>query len=142
MAAGRPSAWRPEFAEQAFKYCLLGATDIQMAEFFGVSNQTFNNWKKKQPALVEALARGKAVANAEVAHSLYKQAIGYEVQEEILKVVGGKVERFTVTKHIPANNISAIFFLKNRDKTNWRDKQDVEHSGRIDYSNLTADDDQ
>lgn len=134
---GRKSQWREEYAEQAFKYSLLGATDIQMADFFGVSNQTFNTWKKKHPALLDALTRGKAEANANVAHSLYKQALGYEVQEEVLKVVGGKVERFTVTKHIPAQPGPAIFFLKNRDKANWRDKQEIEHSGHIEYSDLT-----
>jgi hypothetical protein len=33
-ARGRPSLYRDEFAEQARKLCLLGATDRDLAEFF------------------------------------------------------------------------------------------------------------
>ena len=137
MAAGRPSAWRSEYAEQAYRYCLLGATDIQMAEFFGVSNQTFNAWKKKQPELLDALKRGKSVANANVAHGLYRRATGYEFQEEVIKTVSGKIERVATTKHVPPDTAAAFIWLKNRDRANWMDKQQIEHSGRIDYSNLT-----
>lgn len=34
MAIGRPTKYRPEFAEQARKLCLLGATDKELADFF------------------------------------------------------------------------------------------------------------
>ena len=139
MTRGRPSAWRPEFAEQAYKYCLLGATDIQMAEFFGVSNQTFNAWKKKQPDLLDALKRGKAVADANVAHGLYKRATGYEITEEVIKTVAGKIERVETTKHFPPDTAAAFIWLKNRVPTQFKDKQQIEHSGRIDYANLTDD---
>lgn len=137
MAAGRPSAWRPEYAEQAFRYCLLGATDIQMAEFFGVSNQTFNAWKKKQPQLLDAITRGKGVADANVAQGLYKRATGYDIKEEVIKTLNGKIERVETSKHIPPDTAAAFIWLKNRRRADWMDKQQIEHSGRIDYSNLT-----
>ncbi|WP_300485812.1 hypothetical protein [Methylobacter sp.] len=44
---GRPTAYKPEYAEQAYNYSLLGATDKQLAEFFRVSVRTINAWKKK-----------------------------------------------------------------------------------------------
>jgi transposase-like protein len=35
-------------------------------------------------------------------------------------------------------NITAqIFFLKNRSKGRWKDKQEIEHSGKIELNNLT-----
>lgn len=137
MAAGRPSSWRPEYAEQAFRYCLLGATDIQMAEFFGVSNQTFNAWKKKQPELLDAITRGKGIADANVAQGLYKRATGYDIKEEVIKTLNGKIERVETSKHIPPDTAAAFIWLKNRRRGDWMDKQQIEHSGRIDYSNLT-----
>ena len=33
---GRKSEYREEYAEQALKLCLLGATDKEIAEFFSV----------------------------------------------------------------------------------------------------------
>jgi DNA-binding XRE family transcriptional regulator len=33
---------REEYDEQARKLCLLGATDAELADFFGVSEQTLN----------------------------------------------------------------------------------------------------
>jgi hypothetical protein len=46
MTAGRPTKYQPEFAEQAYKLCLLGATDPEMADFFEVCVATVQNWKK------------------------------------------------------------------------------------------------
>jgi hypothetical protein len=42
---GRPSKYRDEFPEQAFKLCLLGATDVQLAAFFDVDVATIDRWK-------------------------------------------------------------------------------------------------
>ena len=33
---GRPSKWKPEFVELAYKFCLMGATDKRLGEFFDV----------------------------------------------------------------------------------------------------------
>ena len=41
---GRKSEYRIEYADQALKLCLLGATDKELAEFFSVSEQTLNKW--------------------------------------------------------------------------------------------------
>lgn len=42
---GRPTKYRVEFAEQGHRLALLGLTDGAMAAFFGVTEQTLNNWK-------------------------------------------------------------------------------------------------
>lgn len=46
---GRPTKYKPEYAEQARKYCLLGATDAELAESFDVAEATINNWKLAHP---------------------------------------------------------------------------------------------
>lgn len=37
---GRPTRYKAEYAQQAYKLCLLGATDKELADFFHVSGQT------------------------------------------------------------------------------------------------------
>ncbi|MNR31039.1 hypothetical protein D3C85_1485290 [compost metagenome] len=121
----------------ARKFCLLGATEIEIADLFNVSIGALNKWKKKYPEFVEALWRGKEVANAEVASKLYKRAIGYSHQELDLRVVKGELAKTIVTKHYPPDVAACIFWLKNRDKTRWRDKHETEHTGNVTYDRLT-----
>ena len=54
---GRPSRYLTAYAQLAYNYCLLGATDKEMAEFFGVSEQTLNTWKQRHPEFLESLKR-------------------------------------------------------------------------------------
>ena len=65
-AGGRTPTHKKEFAEQAKKLCLLGATDESLADFFGVSTTSIYNWKNAHPEFVEALKEGKDIADATV----------------------------------------------------------------------------
>ena len=42
---GRPTKYKPEYAEQVYKLALEGFTDKKIAEFFKVDERTINNWK-------------------------------------------------------------------------------------------------
>ena len=127
----RPTQYRAEYAEQAFKLCLLGATDVQLGDFFGVSEKTINVWKHKHPKFLKALRDGKTVADAEVAHSLYKRALGFSHAEESIFNDNGSPRIVETTKHYPPDATSMIYWLKNRRSGEWRDKQEVEHSGDL-----------
>lgn len=143
MPAGRPTSYRPEYVEQAFNYCLLGATDEDLARFFGVSTQTINAWKSSHSEFLDAIKRGKDEADAKVAASLYNRALGYSHPDLDLKVVAGQIVGTPIIKHYPPDPTSAIFWLKNRQRAKWRDKQEHEHTGKdggpIQYQNLTDD---
>lgn len=135
MSAGRPTAYKPEYADQAEKLCRLGATDKEMADFFDVAESTLNLWKKEHSEFSESLKRGKVIADANVADRLYQRAMGYEHDDVELKVVsignnqGSEVEEVKVRKYYPPDSTAAIFWLKNRRPREWRDKQEIEHSG-------------
>ncbi|OZI20514.1 terminase [Bordetella genomosp. 9] len=126
----RPSSYKPEYAEQARKLCLLGATDKELAGFFGTSEQTINAWKSAHPEFLEALKKGKQQADAEVADRLYQRALGYEHPEVDIRVVSGEIVQTPITKVYPPDTVAAIFWLKNRQKAAWRDK--IEHVGNPD----------
>ena len=99
---GRKSEYREEYAEQALKLCLLGATDKEIAEFFSVSEQTLNSWKKKFPQFLESLKKGKAVADANVASRLYSRAIGYDARATKFATNEGKItDKVEYIEHYP-----------------------------------------
>jgi len=127
----RPTSYKPEYAEQGRKLCLLGATDDDLAEFFGVSQKTINTWKKQFPEFLQSLKSGKGVADAEVASSLYKRATGYEFDEIEIRGTDEKKTIRKTKKHIAPDTVAAIFWLKNRQKGKWRDKNEIEHSGNV-----------
>ncbi|EKN4845806.1 terminase [Yersinia enterocolitica] len=128
---GRPTAYKDEYAEQARKLCLLGHTDAELAEFFEVSEQTINAWKKAQPDFLESIKKGKAFADSEVASKLFHRATGYEHPEDDIRAVEGAIVITPTIKRYPPDTAAAIFWLKNRQRDKWRDKQEVEHSGDI-----------
>lgn len=135
-AGGRPSKYKSVFAEQAFKLCLLGATDKDLADFFEVNEDTINEWKKTKKGFSESLKKGKKAADASVAERLFSRAMGYSHPDVDIKVVRGKIRKTKLTKHYPPDTTAAIFWLKNRDKENWRDKQVLD----IDLNNLSEED--
>lgn len=128
---GRPSAYQSEYAGQAEKLCLLGHTDAELASFFEVSETTINNWKSEHPDFFESIKKGKSVADAEVAAKLFHRATGYEHPEDDIRAVNGEIIITPTIKHYPPDTTAAIFWLKNRQKDKWRDKQEVEHTGEI-----------
>jgi hypothetical protein len=124
---GRKSLYREEFADQAFKLCLLGATDQELADFFEVVTATIYTWKHEHPAFLEATIAGKVKADAEVAHSLYRSATGHEVTAEKVVKNGDSFEAVRYKQFVPADPNAAYKWLCNRRRTDWRDRHEVQH---------------
>ena len=126
---GRPESYRPEYADLAYKFCLLGASDARLAEMFEVCIATIHNWKLQYPDFLDALRKGKEIADAEVAHALYHRALGYKAPEDDIRVVGGEIVITPTLKHYPPDTSAATLWLKNRQGDKWRDKIEQEVTG-------------
>lgn len=126
---GRPTAFKPEFIAQAKKLCELGATDVEMAQFFKVATSTFYKWKNEFLEFSEALKAGKSASDDRVERSLYHKAVGYTFDSEKVFQNNGKIIRAKTVEHVPPDTTSMIFWLKNRRPDLWRDRQQLEHSG-------------
>ena len=123
---GRKSEYQKEYADQALKLCLLGAIDKELAEFFSVSVQTLNKWKKDYPEFLESLKKGKNIADANVASRLYNRAIGYSCKATKFATSEGRItDSKEYIEHDPPDTTAAIFWLKNRQPEKWRDKKEV-----------------
>lgn len=126
---GRPTIYKIDYNEQAYKLCLLGATDKDLADFFGVTEQTINNWKNDYPDFFVSIKRGKDIADANVADRLYQRATGYEHPEDQIFQFQGQPVIVPTKKHYAPDTAAAIFWLKNRQSAKWRDKVETEISG-------------
>jgi hypothetical protein len=94
--AGRPTDYREEYNVQVEKLCKLGATDKEIADFFGIAQSTLYDWKSNIPEFSEAIKRGKIIADAEVAESLHKRAVGYQYREVTSEKMGAKEDTLEV----------------------------------------------
>lgn len=134
MPAGRPTAFRWEMVEQARKLCELGATDIEIADFFEVDVRTLHRWKHQYPEFCHTLKVAKEIADSRVERSLFARANGYEHDEVDIRVIEGKIVQTPIRKYYPPDTTAGIFWLKNRAPGRWRDKQELEHSGHLTLS--------
>ncbi len=142
-AGGRPTKYRDQYAHEAGKLCLLGATDGEMADFFNVNERTINLWKDVHPEFYHSIHAGKMKADAEVASRLYNRAMGYE--HEAVKIFNDDGQPLIVPyiERFPPDTQAASLWLRNRQPAKWRDKQEIAHSGSVsvvpfDPSMLTA----
>lgn len=128
---GKPSSFQEEFCDQAEKLCRLGATDLDVADFFGVDVRTIYRWRLAHDSFRQSLNRGKDVADNAVEQSLLRRALGYSHDAVDIKAYRGQVIKTPYIEHHPPDTTACIFWLKNRRPNEWRDKQEFEHSGAI-----------
>ena len=130
--AGRKSKYEthvvPRF-EEIREWCAKGYTEAEMYKILGIGKDTWYKYKREHVEFADILKTGKVDADDLVEQALYKNAMGYFYTEETVTNKGDVVE---VKKYHKGNTTAQIFWLKNRRRDEWRDKQEVEHSGGMD----------
>jgi hypothetical protein len=118
--------------EMAYELALLGKTLAEMATVFGVNEKTVDRWMKK-PAFRLAVHKGQDLADGKVAKALYERAQGYSHEAVKIFMPAGATEPVYApyTEHYPPDTAAASLWLRNRQGAKWRDKTDVEVSGRV-----------
>lgn len=98
MARGKFEYWLTEDGLMLLKgYARRGLKDEQIAAKMHISPSTLYEWKKKYPEISEALKEGKDLPDIKIENALYEAGI--------------------------SGNVTAmIFWLKNRLKSEWKDK--------------------
>lgn len=126
---GRPTKYKEEFNEIAYKVCKNdGYQDSQLAELLNISEATLNNWKNEHPDFLESVKKGKAEFDDQaVTNALKKRALGFQRSVERASREG-PIQCF---EEVPPDTTACIFWLKNRQPEQWRDKQHIEQSGEI-----------
>lgn len=145
MAKSKYEEWlEPDGLLRIAAYCRDGLIEDQIAHNMGISRTTLFEWKKKYPNIANALKRGKEITDVEVENKLFLRTQGYEYTETtseplydaygmaILDENGKAIIAVTkiVKKQVAPDVTAQIFWLKNRKVKEWRDKQDVEVTGK------------
>ena len=131
---GRPSKFNSINKEQLKQLVLDGWTDKKVSAFFGINLSTLTRWKQKHKAFCTTLKDWKSEADVKVEKSLYQRACGYEYKETTIEYVeiGETKTPATKTKEVikqlPPDPTSMIFWLKNRQPQDWRDKTVIDHN--------------
>jgi len=122
--------YKPEYAETARKLCAKsGFIDIQLAEWFEVTEKTINNWKLAHPEFAEALRVGKAETDDLVERSTVQHICGYYVLVDELDR-NGNIRQ--LRKWIPGNPHAGLKWLAARRPEVYRDQSHVKHTLSMD----------
>lgn len=135
-----------------------GLTDVEIATNMGINVSTLYVYKNSNQEISNALKKGKEVSDRIVEGQAYKNAMGYEYDEEVpFKVKKAKFNKdgrkiaeeesiitVKVRKFKPSDPASVFFWLKNRMPDVWRDRfqQDIftpEPIKTVDMSKISTD---
>lgn len=126
--AGRPSKYDTHVQPKLLlveAWARDGLTEADICKNLDVGKDAFIEYKKRYPELTDALKNGKQVIDTMVENALLKAALGYDYEEDQATAQGV----YSVKKVAHPNTTALIFWLKNRKPKQWRDKQELEHSG-------------
>jgi len=104
MPAGRPTKYRPEYCDKAVEFLSEGFSCLGLAGELSVTESTIYNWMDQHPEFLEAIKKGQA-----------KSGLWWE---RTLK---------TNAKTGEGNATACIFGVKNRSRSQWRDRQEIDH---------------
>lgn len=131
--AGRPPIYNPEEHPSAAQdLARNGKTLADMAEVFGVALSTIKLWMREHPEFMAAVSLGREAAADRVERALFERAIGYSWPSEKLLVVSGgqgcgsSVVREDITEHVPPDPVAIKYFLNNRRRKEWAERQQIE----------------
>ena len=139
---GRPALYNDSFAEAAYSYCLLGATNEDLARLLKVSLSLVERLLQNNEDFIRAVHDGREGADARVATALYKRACGYShpaikiltgVKRTEVKFPDGTVEKTAetevlkigYTEHYAPETTAAMQWLANRQRAHWKMRHDA-----------------
>jgi hypothetical protein len=122
---GRPSKLDDTLRTKLFDLVKMGLSDRAIAKACDISQVTLRAWKK-DPEFLTLLSELKLNADGEVEKALYLRALGYSHPEEKIFNNNGQILRAKTTKHYAPDTEAAKFWLINRQKQKWSNKQTIE----------------
>jgi len=130
---GQPTRYEPAFRSRARRLALLGLTDTEIADLFGISPDTLYEWRRRHPEFSDSLDAAKIEADAHVAEGLYNRARGMSVPA--VKIFQGTPEGGPVIvphqEHLPPDVGAAKLWLRNRQPERWRERHEMNVTGTV-----------
>jgi hypothetical protein len=119
---GRPTLYRPEYADLARRFCLLGGTNEDLAAFFEVARSTIEEWLRVHPEFAEAVRKGRDMIDMVVADKLLSRVMGYTHEGKKYVLHRGEEKEVRHVVHYPPDVQACIFWLRNRRRKHWLER--------------------
>ena len=136
---GRPTKLDDKMSQEIIDLLKKGTSVLELIEIVGISKQTFYNWLNSNKDFLDSVKKARNIADDIVVASLFQRATGYYHPEIKVFCDKGHVTTFECDKHYPPDTAAAIFWLKNRQPKEWKDKQEIEQSGMVTVTPATRD---
>lgn len=138
---GRPSLYdADEHPRIARRVMGEGKTLSDLAEVLGVNRSTVDQWRTDHVEFSGMVELGRIDATDRVERALFERATGYShASEKIVVLAGLDIERVPIVEHYPPDTAAALAWLKNRRSGEWRDRQQVELTGKVTIEQLLSD---
>lgn len=129
----RPTKYIPIFSKQVYKLKLEGKNDVEVADFFGVSHATIDNWKHEHEEFLGHYKKGVAgkicLEVSAARRGLAKRAEGFtfkEVKTEQNEGDESPPKITTTTKYSPPDVMACTIILNNLDSDTFKPRKAVE----------------
>lgn len=122
------SIYWPDHIDEVAAIAGRGLTDEEMAIFLGVTPELYESWQAYYPRFADAIEQGRTKADVQVVAALFKNAVGYDYESDV--VVRGRKGAMVLkaTVHVPAETNAQKFWLTNRAPARWNNGQTVSHT--------------
>lgn len=122
-----PTLYSPILDQVAHDLALQGKTNEEIADQFGISPQTFYEWRVRHPSFKEAHQSGKDAYDSDmVEKAMLEDAVGHESEEVVVeKDEEGQWVETKKTKKWARNHQAQRMWLLNRNRDRWKDQTDV-----------------
>ncbi|HJQ56962.1 MAG TPA: hypothetical protein VJ890_08655, partial [Vineibacter sp.] len=111
--------YQPDFARQAEHLCRLGAETGELAAALQVDEATISRWLDQHAAFTQAVARGRAHADAAVTTALFRRACGFEQRLTKWLREDGKMVARPYSREVLPDRQACIFWLQHRRPDLW-----------------------
>lgn len=119
---GRPDKYKTHVEPhlEEIKELSTYMTEKQIAYALGVAYSSFRTYKKKYPALVASIKKGRQELITDLRSTLIKKAKGFTYEEKKVVKAGGMIVKEEIYTKASTPDVAAInLALKNYDPDNW-----------------------
>lgn len=132
--AGQPTKFKEDYPQMLIEHMANGYSFATFGAIVDVSRQTLYKWLEDQPEFQKAYHIGKLKCQIYWERSLKDWQDGKKLRPGAIKVTrdkktGEEKQKVISMEPTPFNGPSYMFNMKNRFPEDFKDKQEIEHSG-------------
>jgi hypothetical protein len=134
---GRPTHYQPEYPELARRFCQMGGTNEDLADFFEVSRSTIDEWLRVHSEFADGVRKGRDLIDMIATDKLLSRVMGYTHEGKRYVLHNGEEKELRHVVHYPPDVRACIFWLRNRRRKQWLERATPEADAESIFDGLT-----